>query len=110
MDSQNFVVYPSIAGASFLIGKAFNLFNRTTKHALESLEETIERLEEEVHELSDLQRITRHELRDLRMKYEAEMTRNRILTRYLKEAKIEIRDEDRELLILAALPPDKDKT
>lgn len=68
------------------------------KDAQDQNEHTIKYLGEQIDQILKDNREQRHELRDLTMKHELEMTKNRILLRYVMESGLEIREEDRDIL------------
>jgi hypothetical protein len=68
------------------------------KNAQESNEHTIQYQGEQIEQILKDNSEQRHELRTLRMKHEMEMTRNRILMRYVVESGMVIREEDKDTL------------
>lgn len=97
----------------FLVAKGTRIFESSTKRAVRNLVDEDERrqkrmdsLQQDIIELESLWRDTRHQLRDVKKDLRIEQAINEIYRAKLRHNGLELTDEEKREIMMAALPAD----
>lgn len=104
-----FVPYTAVGG---FMATAFGILFKSNRDVVKNYkdaqaqnEHTIEYQGKQIDQILKDNQEQRHDLRAVRQKLEIEMTKNRILTRYVIESGFPVRQEDRDILGIPDDPP-----